>query len=354
MTMCRPLQPPDLRVGERVADFAASDGWIHAMAIDNTTVRGRRFVFVSDEKVVVEWELSETGEATKRAVYVGHDHRVTSLCIGPDGSLFTGCWDNFVRMFARPSMLQEEADPEREIVPQLRSSLSLYHPGVFVLSVVILETVLYSGCGDGRVWKWDLLTEECIAKMAGHAGPIVTMCVKEGTLFTGSEDTQVRWWDLSTGSCLGVLEMLNPAVSVSAGPRQLLVAAGKKIHVFCLEKMNQVQTIDAHYAAVKVVLAGADGRIYSAAVDRTVRQFSELGKEQVRFRGHADPVSCLALCDGWLLSCAQDHTCIIWLDNSRVGVDHLPNQRLDHVICEPLASANYFNDNTSSPIPRQP
>lgn len=385
MTMCRPLQPPDLWVGERVSDFTAADGWIHALAVCSTNMS--RYAFISDEKVVAEWELSpETGAAVKRAIYVGHDHRVTSVRVGPaaDGSLFTGCWDNFIRVFKRP--FYGELPPPDEPV-QLQPVLSLYHPGVFVLSLELLDSHVYSGCGDGKVWQWDLsenpgrslerdrrvrmsservpaevpliershsATEQSIAQWEAHDGPIVTMCAKHKLLYTGSEDMSVRWWDISCGSCIGQLQMDGPVVSLSAGPTQLLVAVGKTIHVYDLKEMAPTFKIHAHYAGVKVVLAAANGSIYSGGIDRTVRLFSEQGVEQVRYRGHDDPISCLALCEGWLLSCAQDHKCIIWLDDSRVGVDHLPNQRLDNVVSEPLSSSNYFNDRTSSPIPRQP
>jgi len=393
MTMCRPLQPPDLRVGERVSDFAASEGWIHALAIDCTDTA--RYAFISDEKVVAEWQLdAETGEAVKRAVYVGHDHRVTSACIGPDGSLFTGCWDNFVRMFTRPFLGDDPAAPLEAV--QIQPVLTMYHPGVFVMSLQVLNGLVYSGCGDGKVWLWDLkavassaghnlapdrrvrmtkedpitqdapvLTmershssiEQCVARWEGHKAPIVTMCAKDKILYTGSDDETIRWWDLTSGSCTGVLQMDGPIVSLAVGPRQLLAAVGKIIHVIGLKDMSPEVQIDAHYGAVKVVLAADDGTIYSGSVDRTVRQFSEEGVEHVRFRGHDDPVSCLALCKGWLVSCAQDQRCIIWLADSKVGVDHLPNQRLDNVVSgnqSAMSSTNYFNNGASSPVPRQP
>ena len=130
MTMCKPLQPPDLKVGQAVSHFtAASEGcWIACM--DVHAHEGTVSALVSDGKRVSDWLLSTSGEASQQANYVGHDEAVTALSVSPDGSsLYTASWDNFVRIFGRPGQRDDAAamGAAEEAVAEAKAALDAAH-----------------------------------------------------------------------------------------------------------------------------------------------------------------------------------------------------------------------------------
>lgn len=61
-----------------------------------------------------------------------------------------------------------------------------------VLTLVLDDTLLYSGRVNGEINVWDLETCQLVRRIESHTADILTLCVGNGTLFSGSANGFVK------------------------------------------------------------------------------------------------------------------------------------------------------------------
>ena len=115
----------------------------------------------------------------------------------------------------------------------------LVHPNwVYSVSVdnVVDPTLVSTGCGDGRVRVWSLVTRECLRTLEHHGTEwVLSVCLLGSVLISGGADKMVKVWSLSDGGeCVATLTHGAKVRGVSIAPSLAFIVStgGKKLHIW--------------------------------------------------------------------------------------------------------------------------
>lgn len=168
----------------------------------------------SEDKTLRHWDLA-TGKTTQT---LEHSSAVTCL-LSAEGSIFSGCRDATIRRWSvETGQLQaslEGAHGRRKVVQRH----SACDGGGFaddaqdedscILCLYATSSYVFSGSRDGSIGKWDLISNELIAKMGGpdeHELGVTCFLQHGDMILSGSADGTVRLWDKDSGELCNILE----------------------------------------------------------------------------------------------------------------------------------------------------
>ncbi|KAJ3392402.1 hypothetical protein HDU92_008461 [Lobulomyces angularis] len=83
-----------------------------------------------------------------------------------------------------------------------------------LVSMIIKDIYLYSGCHNGLIKQWDTKTGNYIRSFTGHTNTITAMVVVDNYLYSGSDDSYIKKWSLSNGNLVKDFIMSNRIVSM--------------------------------------------------------------------------------------------------------------------------------------------
>jgi WD40 repeat protein len=245
-----------------------------------------------------------------RAVLLGHEGMVTSVCCSKDGRwLASGSDDGTVRLW----------DPATGA--PLRC-LRGHEDRVASVAFAPNGRILASGSWDRTVRLWDTATGNQLHCLRQHEGRVasVAFATDGRRLASGSWDRTVRLWDTAAGNQLRcLLGHEREVLSVAFGPDGCTLASGsddRTVRIWKVADGTQVSRLLGHEGRVATVSFAPDGRtLASGSADQTVRIWNTTnGAPLLCLRGHESSVRNLAfLPDGCtLVSASGDQAIRVW------------------------------------------
>ena len=191
-----------------------------------------------------------------------------------------------------------------------------------------LDFRIVSASLDNSIRVWDPYDMQCIRLLEEYSTEISSMTFIEGrnSVVTGHDDGTIRLWDLDTGSTINLRQHDN---TVSC----LLVAELRKNEDFVLSgsydgyvgvwdlrrnrniKPHLVTMFEAHPDCEIFCIKHDVGKniIITGGNDCIIKVWNALSYEPMgEHRGHAEPVTCLALESNFLFSGSEDSAICIW------------------------------------------
>ncbi|CAE6415824.1 unnamed protein product [Rhizoctonia solani] len=201
------------------------------------------------------------------------------------------------------------------------------HPGsVTSMSISPDEQKFATGCDDGTISTWDLITGSPMGEqLSGHSLKVMSLAFSPDgrRLASGSLDKKLKVWDTRTGNTENAVSIeahFNAVASVAFAPSGELIASGswdRTVRLWSAVTAASIITpIIGHSAAVTAVAFSPDGaQIISGSWDCTVRMWDTKTGVAVRiFPGHVSDVTCVAFSpDGSrIASGSKDKTIRVW------------------------------------------
>ncbi|MFN6541439.1 MAG: WD40 repeat domain-containing protein [Nostoc sp. EkiNYC01] len=251
---------------------------------------GKTAVSGSWDNTLKQWDL-QTGKEI--STLTGHNSRVTSVAIAPDGkTAVSASWDNTLK--------QWDLQTGKEI-----STLTGHNSTVNAVAIAPDGKTAISGSGDNTLKVWDLHTGKEISTLTGHNDWVRAVAIAPDgkTAVSGSDDSTLKVWDLQTGKEISTLTGHNHWVSAVAiapdgktavsgsGDNTLKVwdlQTGKEIEEikknllkyaiyifklrFNLLKRKEISTLTGHNSGVNAVAIAPDGKTaLSGSEDNTLK-----------------------------------------------------------------------------------
>jgi WD40 repeat protein len=249
---------------------------------------GKTIATGSGDKTVKLWNL----EGKEIQTLKGHGADVSSVAFSPDGkTIATGSGDKTVKLWNLEGKEIQTLKGHGADV----SSVAFSPDGKTIatsgsVSLIIGDSILFTGSGDKTVKLWNLEGKE-IQTLKGHGADVSSVAFSPDgkTIATGSGDTTVKLWNLE-GKEIQTLKGHGADVSsVAFSPDGKMIATGswdKTIKLWNLEG-KEIQTLKGHSAPVSSVAFSPDSKtIASGSRDNTVKLWNLEGKEIQTLKGH--------------------------------------------------------------------
>jgi cytochrome c len=170
-----------------------------------------------------------------------------------------------------------------------------------------------TGSFDNSVGLWDAERAAPIRWLDGHEAAVKAVrFIDARRAVSGGDDMTARIWDLETGEALHVLEGHTGVVeAVAVSPDRRLVATAsrdRRVGLWDVESGAHLGWLEGHGGPVNDV-AFADGLIFTAAADGTIRSWDPATRQMKRIMlRHGFGVTAVLVdpARGWLVYGAQD------------------------------------------------
>nr|QJS39800.1 TNF receptor associated factor 7a [Petromyzon marinus] len=218
-----------------------------------------------------------------KGTFVGHQGPVWCLCVHVGGDLlFSGSSDKTIKVWDTCTTYKCQKTLEG-------------HDGI-VLALCIQGNKLYSGSADYNIIVWDIPTLQKVSMMRAHHNPVCTLVAANGMLFSGSLKA-IRVWDID-----GVQLNLKKELAGLNHWVRALVASQNHLYSGSYQtiKIWDIRTLECAH-----VLETSGGSVYSIAVTshHITKVFSASYDRSLR-----GSVTALAVSRGRLFSGAVDST----------------------------------------------
>lgn len=258
----------------RVSDGRRVRVWTPHNAITRAVrfSKNSQFVFTAsdnadsdDDQMVKMWRLSD---GSLVHTFAGHKDRVIALALSPDGKLLaSGGWNSVVRVWdiAKRQQLYE-----------------LKGTGAYIYSLKFSPDgkLLAGGHYSKEILVWELATQKVAHTLAsGVEGKYVSLAFSlTGTnLYAATLESRVIQFRLSDNRLIRYFQSAGgPLTSMSIrGDSNYLITGSRDntLRVFRASDGSQYGQIDGHTAPVVGVAYGADGMVYSASEDGSIRSW---------------------------------------------------------------------------------
>jgi WD40 repeat protein/tRNA A-37 threonylcarbamoyl transferase component Bud32 len=311
-----------------------------------------RIVSAAEDGTVRLWDPRRAGG---NGVLRGHTSFVYSVAFHPDGErVATAGWDGTVRIWdattgRQMSLLNHGANtlvtsvafhPDgRLLAARVRGSIVLWdlesgrelhrwaapsHPWQDTrLAFSPRGDLLATGCGDGEVRLWDVVSRAEVAVLRGHRAAIRDVAFSPDGQWLASagevEDSTVRIWDVARKEQVRALEGHKEcvyALAFSPDGRQLASGSVDGTARLWDTATGQAVATLKHGSNVYGVAFTPDGtRLACGCADNSIRFWDVATRQSVaELRGHTDYVHALAFSpDGTrLVSASGDYTARVW------------------------------------------
>lgn len=216
-----------------------------------------------------------------------------SVCFSPNGQFFAmGNADNHIRVWCVKDYQEHK----------------IYQGHSHWVSAVTFcpeSQFLISGSFDKTIKIWDLETGLCLNTLVGHTGWIwAIVCHPDKNIIAScGDDHTIRIWDRQTGDCLKVLEGQNAAIwSLVFSPDGQLLASASSNTAAPVKIWNWVtgeerNLIPAHLERrIRSIAFSPDGRWLVTGSLACITEIWDVltGDRIQQFRGHSQPVTCVA------------------------------------------------------------
>jgi WD40 repeat protein len=270
---------------------------------------GRWLATASDDGTVRTWDATTGRELT---VIAGHSGGVNSVAIAPDGEwLASGGDDGTVRIW--------DATTGRE-----RTILDVGDAGD-VASVAIAPDGSWIAAAGGRdqmVWIWDPSTGRLRTKLDGHTSWVrwVAIAADGSWLAVVGHDSGVRILDVASGRARNTLarNFPSPNALAIASDGSWLATCGERpsVRIWELASGRERTEISDNAGELRSVAISPDDTWFATAGDDgSVRIWdTAAGRVRAKLTGHTARVNSVAInSDGsWLASAGDDGTVRIW------------------------------------------
>jgi len=310
--LCTDEAPFDSEAAIWPATLRGHEDRVHSLAI---TPDGALLASGGGDSTIRLWHLPG-GEPA--ATLRGHQDTVHSLAITPDGALLAsggGVFDKTVRLWHLPG-------------GELAATLRGHESWVRSLAMSPGGALLASGGGYSTIDLWHLPGGKRAATLRGHEDRVHSLAITpDGALLaSGAWDKTIRLWHLPGGEPAATLrghEGWVTSLAITSGGA--LLASGsldKTIRLWHLPGGEPRATLRGHEGGVRSLAITPGGALLaSGSLDKTIRLWHLPGGEPAAtLRGHEDSVSSLAVTpSGELLaSGSDDKTIRLW--HSEVAV----------------------------------
>ncbi|KAK2752460.1 hypothetical protein FQN54_008122 [Arachnomyces sp. PD_36] len=231
----------------------------------------------------------------------------------------------------------ESAGNLRRVVLETGKSAALYKgPTAPVTSICFNPsgTQVFAGCWDKSIWSWDVATKEVKKRYEGHTDFVKTViCERIGDrdlLISGCADAEIIIWDVQDGRRLevlkghtmGILDLaVDPLLQDDQSSRATLFSASsdRLIKRYDIpsgaDAEGEAGPIKAHETSVCRLYFDADGDLWTASADKTVKSLSRANawKPDLELT-HPDFVRDVAVHEqgGWVVSACRDEEVRVW------------------------------------------
>lgn len=148
---------------------------------------------------------------------------------------------------------------------------------------------MFAGCWDKSIWSWDVTTKELKTRYQGHTDFVKTvLCQRIGgrdLLISGGAEAEIIVWDAEDGRRIDVLKdhsmaiqdlAIDPLVEDENSAQVTLFSAGsdREIRRFSIPSGDAESVSDpiiAHETSVYKLFFDADGDLWTASADKTVK-----------------------------------------------------------------------------------
>lgn len=265
---------------------------------------GETLVSASTDKTIDIWHLP-TGKL-KNTIADRNSH-VKSIAISPDGNTLVSAHDdNTIDIWHLPT-------------GKLVASLDGHDSSIFSVTIGEDGKILASGSED-EIKVWDLQTGEWKITLAGHFSPLKSIAISpDGTSIVSGSKDNIKIWDLQTGELKNSLDQKVELHSVAIAPdSQTLIAVDVNGHInrWDLETGELKHTLADGKDTVLSVFISADGKtLVSGSLNNQIKiRNLQTGDLKTIYTDHPDDVKSVAIGpDGkTLVSGNKDQTIKVW------------------------------------------
>jgi WD40 repeat protein len=208
------------------------------------------------------WNLAD-GKVV--STLVGSAGAISSLVVTADGKrAIVGRADKNVDIFDLP----------QQPTPQLKPTTTLTQPApVTALAADKSADRIAIGGSDNTIRLWSLKTGTEVERLAGHAGPVLTLALTAdgATLFSGSADKTARRWTPSNVDAVTAHVGNVNTVQFSGDGRQIFTAGAEKtIKSWTTIGLQPLQSYTGATAAVTSLAVSPDGKLLAAVGEEPV------------------------------------------------------------------------------------
>jgi len=162
--------------------------------------------------------------------------------------------------------------------------------------------------------------EHCVHILAGHAGPVLSLCTVGDVLFTGSQDCNIMIWDLNNLQYIGTLPgHTGPVKCMAATLGRKMLCSGsqdKTIKVWSLETFSSTKTFLGHSSEVNTMTVLENSEVLlSGGEDRSVRVWDLLSLTLLASleQAHLSGIFAVKQLDGSsFVTASRDRTIKVW------------------------------------------
>lgn len=193
---------------------------------------------------------------------------------------------------------------------------------------------MFAACWDKSIWSWDVTTKEAKRRYQGHTDFVKSvLCERIGgrdLLISGGAEAEIIVWDVEDGRRIDVLKghsrsiqdlTIDPLVEDEKNTHVTLFSAGsdREIRRFSIPSTANAEVdpepIIAHETSVYRLFFDADGDLWTASADKTVKCLvrESSWKPDLELT-HPDFVRDVVVHEqgGWVISACRDEEVRVW------------------------------------------
>ncbi|XP_054714899.1 WD repeat-containing protein 86-like [Uloborus diversus] len=165
----------------------------------------------------------------------------------------------------------------------LKTNKSIHVLKIHAATVNTLATdpegkLLFSGGGDGLICCWNISTGECIRRMKGHDGPVLSMICHNKMLYSCSTDQTARAWIMDFGECIKIYrEHTHSVTCIKYFDGYVFTGCSDFYCRMFKAKTGELKRVFKGHTKAVVQIEVVHGKMYSISVDGTLRVWDTTG-----------------------------------------------------------------------------